>query len=69
MIVLETLERVAEPLPDDSEDGGMWRVCGVQYFLDSESEKAKIIEHDANLLYMLRNTHFKVVMHTLRLMR
>ena len=27
MIVLETLERVAEPLPDDSEDGGMWRVC------------------------------------------
>ena len=69
MIILKTLERVAEPLPDEPEDGGMWRVCGMQYFLNSEKEKADIIMHDANLIYALEGKHIKVVMRELNLMR
>ena len=69
MIILHTLERVGEPLPDEPEDGGIWRVCGMQYFLNSEKEKADIFMHDANLIYALKGKHIKVVMRELNLVR
>lgn len=51
MVILETLVRICEPLPDgDLFDSSLWKTQSNQYFLDSEKEKALQIKREAEAL-------------------